>query len=76
MEYLSLIDPHLDYDHWGRLLHYYVIHDSTHPIEALQCHTPNDYWMIHPDWVTRYKSNVFLVDFSFILGLQMLLLIC
>jgi hypothetical protein len=55
MEPPSLLNDHVDYDHRGKLLKYYGFHDNTHHIEPLQCRTPNEYWMIHPGWVDRYK---------------------
>jgi len=56
-----MLDPRVEYDHRGRLLKYYGFQDNTHHIEPLQCRTPNEYWMIHPAWVERYKSFVLIL---------------
>jgi hypothetical protein len=56
-----MLDERVEYDHRGRLLKYYGFQDNTHRIEPLQCRTPNEYWMIHPAWVERYKSFVLIL---------------
>jgi hypothetical protein len=56
-----MLDERVEYDHQGRLLKYYGFQDSTHRIEPLQCRTPNEYWMIHPAWIERYKSFVLIL---------------
>jgi hypothetical protein len=61
MEYPWMLDSRVEYDHRGRLLKYYGFQDNTHRIEPLQCRTPNEYWMIHPSWIERYKLFVLIL---------------
>jgi hypothetical protein len=56
-----MLDPHIEYDHRSRLLKYYRFQDNTHHIESLQCRIPDEYWIIYPVWVERYKSFVLIL---------------
>jgi hypothetical protein len=60
----SLLDQGIDSKHRAALLesHGFLSPES---IETLQTRTPKFNWMIHPEWVQRYVSYLFICASTF-----------